>query len=509
MDSSMQIKWLIDIAWRRKWWIVAPTVVAAIVSLVAVAMVPRVYRATTTILVSRQSVPEDMVRSTVTLRIEEQMRRLQVQLFSRSYLEQIAREFEMIPADAQEFEIERACVALREQIVPEVDKAALSWFRISVENVDPKRAAGIANRLAVLFIEQNSRMRASQAAGTLATTEGWEERYRLELQKRDKDVAEFKQQHIYEMPDQQPANLHLLNIAQSRVMQLTGDIQSRNDRLVALRSQQQAQRALYAATGVPDPAAGEGDDLAALHRELLALLSSYTEEHPAVKRKRTQIAELAQTLQGDRSGGSGASVATVRLDPASMQIVAIENEIRALERERARENANIEAFRGRIASAPQRQQRLLELTRDYESVKQQFDTAVAQKEQAQRSQDLEESKKGEQFQIQDRAYPPALPFKPNFIAFVLAGIGLGLALGIGATAAREFVDQTVGNEEEFSAVFPDLPVYAVIPSLDVDLEPRSRPRPSVREVGLRTASILLPLVAAIAAGVTAVIGRRV
>lgn len=500
MDSSMQIKWLIDIAWRRKWWIVVPTVVATIVSLVLVATMPRIYRATTTILVSRQAVPEDMVRSTVTLRIEEQMRRLQVQLLSRSYLEQTAREFNMISADAQEAEIERVCAMLRTQIIPEVDKVGYSWFRISVENDDPERAAGIANRLAALFIEQNSRMRASQAAGTLATTEGWEERYRLELQKRDKEVAEFKQEHIYEMPDQQPANLQLLNIAQSRVMQLTSDIQSRNDRLVALRSQQQAQRALYAATGVPDPSEGGGDDrLVALHRELTALLSSYTEEHPDVRNKRTQIAQLSRVLEGDESGRPGAA-ATARLDPASMQAVAIENEIRALERERARENANIDVFRSRIALAPQRQQKLLELTRDYESVNQQFNTAVAQKEQAQRSQDLEESKKGEQFQIQDRAYPPTLPFKPNFIEYVLAGIGLGLALGVGATAAKELVDQTVSNEDEFLSFFPDLPVYAVIPSLDVEVEPRN---------GLRSASILLPLVAAIAAGVTAMIGRRV
>jgi capsular polysaccharide biosynthesis protein len=95
--------------------------------------------------------------------------------------------------------------------------------------------------------------------------------------------------------------------------------------------------------------------------------------------------------------------------------------------------------------------------------------------------DLEESNTGDQFQIQDLASAPTAPFKPSVFAYVLAGIGLGIALGVGAAAAREFVDQSVRSEDEFASVFPGLAVYGVIPSLDVG--PKSSRRSDARSHG--------------------------
>ena len=460
-----------DIAWRRRWWFVVATGLSVAASLVLLFVTPKVYRAATTILVTRQGVPESIVHSTVTMRIEERMRSLGVQIFSRSYLEQVARKFSMIPANASDPEIERACRQLRARILPELDKGDFSWIRISVDDVDPKRAAGIANELAALFIAQNSSMRVSQAAGTLEATATWEARYRQDLTDRDEKISEFERQHIYELPDQQPANVQLLNVAESRATQLESDIWSRDDRLVTLRAEQRTQRASDVASALPSAAPGAADPhLTTLRLELQALLVGYTEENPLVRRKRTQIAELVRALPP--VAAMGAPEIAPRPDPLAAQIETIENELRALRRDRVRELASIESYRARIGNAPRLQPKLLELTRDYAQLKRQFDTALTQSEQARHSQELEESKQGDQFQIQDPAYPPAAPYKPNFVLYVMAGIGFGLAIGVGAIAGREFVDQTVRGEEEFAAWCPDLPVYGVVPNLNLDLRSR-------------------------------------
>jgi uncharacterized protein involved in exopolysaccharide biosynthesis len=405
----------------------------------------------------------------VTLRIEERMRSLELQIFSRSYLEQIAREFRMVPADASEAEIEVACLKLRAQVIPELDKQNFSWFRISVEDGDPKRAAGIANQLAGLFIEENSRMRASQATGTLEATENWEQRYRMELVRRDEEVAAFKKENLYALPDQQPANEQLLYHARNNVADLTTDLQSANDLLDKLRSQRDAERATPVAGGLPGSAA-EGDvgRLAALQHELEGLLASYTEENPLVKRKRTQIAELVRTPPDAVVAGSHRNPAVAAaLDSISVHIAAVENEIHA--------------YSARIGSSPRLQPKFLELIRDSDQAKRQLEIAVVQNEQAQHLQDLEDSKSGDQFQIQDRASPPMAPFKPNVFEYLIAGIGLGVAIGVGAAAAREFVDQSVRSEDEFASVFPGLAVYGVIPSLDVG--PKSSRRSDARSHG--------------------------
>src|SRR5207344_2349510 len=134
--SSRDFKHFVDIAWRRKWWFVVATALSVAASIVLVRVTPKVYRATTTILVTRQGVPERLVSSGVTMRIEERMRTLEQQIFSRSYLEQVARKLAMIPADASETRIDRTCRQLRAQILPELDKHDFSWLRISVDDVD-------------------------------------------------------------------------------------------------------------------------------------------------------------------------------------------------------------------------------------------------------------------------------------------------------------------------------------------------------------------------------------
>jgi uncharacterized protein involved in exopolysaccharide biosynthesis len=468
-DPDTTWKRFLDFAWRWKVWIILTTVLSGATSVAIVAMMPKSYRATTAVLVREQRVPDTLVRGAVTLRLEERLKNLQVQLFNRSYLEQIAREFTLVAADANEAAIERACLELRERVSSEINGQGVSWFKISVIDRDPGRAAGIANRLAELFVQQNSRLRLSQADGTLAMTENWELRYRTELASRDARIAEFQRQNLYVRPGQQEIELQLLSSAQFRVGQLTDAIRTREDQLAALR-------AAPSGSAVPEfsPTSARSDaDL--LNDQLTVLLASYTTENPLVKRQQARIAAL----------GPPPPAVTVVDTSTFRRLATIEEEIKTLESDRERESANIASYRARIDEAPYLQEQLSELNRGYDQVKRQFDTAVAQTEQAQRSRDLEESSQGEQFQVQDLAYPPAIPYRPNVVRFVIGGLGVGLLLGMGIGGSREFVVQTVRGESQFAARFPELPVYGVIPSFELVPGPHGRPCAAVRTHGGR------------------------
>jgi polysaccharide chain length determinant protein (PEP-CTERM system associated) len=466
VDTRSQIKDYLDVAWRRRWWFIVPSVLGVCVSGYLAFTLPKIYRASTTILVLRQSVPADLVQSTVTMRIEERMKSLRIQVMSRRYLEKIVKEFGFVGHDASEAALERACQHLEDSVDLDWDKRDLSWFNIMVTDKQPKRAADVANGLADLFIEQNTQMRAAQAQGTVDTVEGWLEKTEAELRQRDQEIAKYKASHIYELPDQQPAALSLLTAAQARVQQLTGDIQSRNDRLAIMRIEEKNRRA----SGTAAASASEDPDsraLAQMDRELQDLLTNYTEENPLVRRKRSQIAQF-QALHPGLSAPKPTADGGV---PTSPEISRLEADIRALEADRRREQTNIDQLRGRLANMPLRLQELTNLTRDYDSLKTRYDQTSAQREQAQRAQDIEVARKGEQFQVQDRARPPAVPFKPNVVQLVMMGLLTGLALGAGAAVGLEFLDQSIRSEDEFAVRFPDLPILGSIPGLDSDETP--------------------------------------
>ena len=468
MDTRSQIKDYLDVAWRRRWWFIVPSVLGVCVSGYLAFTLPKIYRASTTILVLRQSMPADLVQSTVTMRIEERMKSLRIQVMSRRYLEKIVREFGFVSQDASEAALERACQHLEDSVDLDWDKRDLSWFNIMVTDKQPKRAADVANGLADLFIEQNTQMRAAQAQGTVDTVEGWLEKTEGELRQRDQEIAKYKAAHIYELPDQQPAALSLLTAAQARVQQLTGDIQSRNDRLAIMRIEEKNRRAsgttAGAASATDDP---DARSLAQMERELQDLLTNYTEENPLVRRKRNQIAQfhaLHPALSAPKATGEGGV-------PSSPEISRLESDIRALEAERRREQVNIDQLRGRLSNMPLRLQELTNLTRDYDALKTRYDQTSAQREQAQRAQDIEVARKGEQFQVQDRARPPAVPFKPNVVQLVMMGLFTGLGLGAAAAVGLEFLDQSIRSEDEFAGRFPDLPILGSIPGLDTEEAP--------------------------------------
>lgn len=471
MDTRNQIKQYLDIAWRRRWLVLIPTVVGIIVATFLALTAPKIYRASTTILVLRQSVPEDIVRTTVTMRVDERMKSLRIQVMSLRYLEQVIKEFGLAPANADGATIERACRRLEDNVELDWDKRDLSWFNIMVMDEQPERAANVANRLADLFIEQNTEMREAQAKGTVETVGTWLDTTEAELRKRDAEIANFKAQHLYELPDQETATLQLLQSAQARVQQLTSDIAMRSERLAILRVEEQNRRATADALGVN--AATDDPDvraLAQLNRDLQDLLSNYTEENPLVKRKRAQIAQfksLHPELDAPRAAPGAGEPAT------SPEVARVLAEIRGLEADRTREQQNADVLRGRIANMPLRLQQLNALTRDYDSLKQRYDTTYAQKDLAKRAQDIEANRKGEQFLVQDRARPPAVPYKPNLIQFLFMGAFGGLALGAAVSAALEFLDQAVRSEDEFASRFPDMPILGSIPSLDAD-SPSSR-----------------------------------
>jgi succinoglycan biosynthesis transport protein ExoP len=476
VDARAQVKQYIDVAWRRKWWVIAPALLGLAGAFYVAKTTQKMYRASTTILVVRQSVPQDLVRSTITMGIEERMKSLKVQVFSRRYLVQVAREFGMIKPGDSEATIERVYRHLSAgRVELDWDRQGFSWFRIIVDDESPVKAAGIANSLAKLFIEQNSEMREQQAKGTVDTIEAWRKGYEDRLDQWTEKIAKFKQEHLYELPEREGTTIQLLNAAQAQINQLANDIQAREDRLTVLQDAEKASRLAPSPGTAPIVTTADPDAvrLAQYQRELQDLLTNYTEANPLVKKQREKIDQFVADHPSLSSAHAMRDEDGTILSPEAARL---QKEIKRLEADRDQQQALVDKYRQQLTDMPQIQQELDRMTRGYQGLQQEFDTATTEKERAKRAQDIENAKKGEQFTIQDKANPPAVPFKPQVLKLLLMGLAAGLGLGVGLALLLEFIDHTVKNEDEFASMYPDLPVLGAIPNLDRGAEHRRRQR---------------------------------
>ena len=114
--KSFDIHDYIEIFLRRIWYIVLPFVIILMVAGIYGFSSPKVYRATTLILVTPQKVPTDYVRPTVTSRIEDRLQSIGQEIMSRTRLEQIISEFKLYSKEAKSLALEEIVELMRKDI---------------------------------------------------------------------------------------------------------------------------------------------------------------------------------------------------------------------------------------------------------------------------------------------------------------------------------------------------------------------------------------------------------
>ncbi len=471
-------KYLLDLLWRRKWWLILPLVLAAGASVYVVRQLPESYYAETTILVIPQSLPADIARATATTRLEDRLASFTVQIRSRSNLELVARNVGLIPPGADELTVQRICSKLERSVFVQYDRRHLSYFKIGVRHPKARVAAELANGLAESFIEQNQNMGLQQADRNLQQAERWLQEVKTRLDHVREQIAEYERAHVWELPERKQDNVQQLQAAQQQLDLINQEIRFKVQRLDALRAAAQGSE-----TAMPVPGgvgAEASKTLAQLQEELNKLLLVYTDEHPEVRRKRAEIREFMalQSGQADEAAETGQPAV-----PASLlaEIAKQEQELAQLTSRRELELEKIARFEQRIDRTPIHEQKLGELKREEAFLAQQYQNRLEEKQKAERAAELERTRQSEQYRIQDPALVPSKPERTMTLYAIALCLAAGLAIGAGAIFVAEVLDTSVRSEEEFRRLFPEVPILASVPNLD---------RPSVKKKRRGAAAVL-------------------
>ena len=158
--------------------------------------------------------------------------------------------------------------------------------------------------------------------------------------------------------------------------------------------------------------------------------------------------------------------------PAERLITQYEVKLKETESEAGRLKEEIGSLKGQIAlyqrrieETPKRELEMVDLNRDYEILKTNYQSLLDKKFQSQMAENLERKQQGEQFRILDPARLPEKPFKPDRDRLLAVGAALGLAIGLGLAWSRETMDRSFYEVSDVEA-YLKLPVLATILNLN-------------------------------------------
>lgn len=412
---------------RRGWkWGVAGFVPLAAVAVFLAEAVPLKYEATSRLLMSSKSIPDEFVPTTIIAGASEQFQTIQGEILTRERLRKIV---ETTPSYAplRERELMSSLVAdLRNSLSIESvplrgergDIRSLD-IRVQLAGRDPTRIAETVNRITTELINQSNTFRTEQSRVTLDFMQREFEQADQALRDHQRQLAAFRERYRGSLPEEQPATIAKLERLESQRRSIILQI---ND----ARAQLQAE-----ATGLSLPGAPISERERKI-AELTRLLAIYTEDHPQVQSLRRQIAALGgDEDEGADGDGAGTSLRSRLLS----QIAAREERLSEIDEE-------VALLEGQVA-------RTSEITEEYQALQRKevilqeaYTSYLRKLKNAELARSMELAQKGAQLALIESANVPTRPVIPR-IAFVGVGIVFALGLSLGLVLLHELVNPVV------------------------------------------------------------------
>ncbi len=476
----------------------------AFAALVVSALLPDMYRSEMLVQIVPQRVPDDYVRSTVTIRTEERLSALSQQVMSRTQLERLIHQFNLFPSELAKLPMEDVVGLMRvaiqvDPVRPSRNEAA-DAFVLRFTYPDAQLATAVTGQLGALFIDQNAVDRGALAEATSTFLQSQLEESRTRLEAQERRLEEFRERHSGRLPSQLEFNMQAIQSTQLQLQALVESLARDRDRKMLLERMYAEASAEPApapptapmATGAPvDPAAPATpqtpqQQLDAARSSLDRLLTRLTPEHPDIIRTKRLIEELERKVKADAAVTPAPGVPSVAESPQQLQrrerlremraeLESLARQIAFKESEEKRLRDTVVDYQNRIAAVPGLESEWIALTRDYDTQKESYRQLLAKSENSRVAADLERKQIGEQFRILDPARVPIRPISPNRRKINGLGAALGLFLGLGVAVLLEFRSSSFRSEADVVELL-NLPVLALVPLVETAADLRARRR---------------------------------
>lgn len=511
----------LNIARKRKWLILLPTIAIGMSIAYAVYRLPDVYESVTLIVVKPSTLPNTVVPAVAEETLTRELTSISQVVTSRSSLQPLMEKYDLYHEERLRGEpMELLIDQMRKQIKVEVNTTRneiTNGFNITYRGRDPKSTQVVAAELASRYIDEQTK--ATVNGGTSAK-QFIEEQVRMakeELDTIDNQRLTYLQQNMNNLPSQSQALVGRLTGLHEEQKALIADQGRQRDLGAAYRSQladitkSYEQEIALSAENTTDPKttmawanlANRRSELEAAQQSLLA---QYKPKHPDVVANQLQI-DSVKRAQDQMIDDWKARIAerkeklTNLSDPRILslksQIAMVDSDAERTQKLLSETNAQIADLTGRINAIPTAEVGLEAIDREYQTKKLNYDNLLAQQQKIVVGADAAKDFQGGGIQVVDPANLPERPVAPKRFALTAAGFGIGLALGLllalAVEARKLFTIQTTEDVKHYTG----LPVLASIPELLTAAEARSIPRRHklAMAAGVAAAFVTMPALA--------------
>lgn len=442
-------------ALRRRWlWMLLALLPGLAATGFLVARQVPMYKASATVLITSQQIPEDFVRSTVREDSLANLNAMVGEVLSQRQLSALVEKYGLYPELHDEMPMIEIVTEMRSRITIESQQNLRQRrksqsensgiFAVSYEYPDPEKAAAVANDLASFFTTASLERRSQQARLTTEFLRKELEEAERELRDHNVLVTEFQTRNRGELPGDLEANLRKLERLQQQRLSLPVLIAEKQERLRLLDSEVSASSA-------------QKEMLVALRGQLAEQLGLHTDEHPniiALRRRITQMeAEMSEI---------GVLLAEGPVD-RSTEIATTRREIEQLRLEQTQADEAIAQLDLQVQQTPGRTEELTALQEKAEVLRENYLEFLRKVQDSELAETLESAQQGERISVLDRAQAPATPIRSQ-LKILLAGVAASLAMALAIGVLLELVDPVVVASEQLEQIC-ERPLLGSVPQL--------------------------------------------
>jgi polysaccharide chain length determinant protein (PEP-CTERM system associated) len=467
--------------WRRRWYAVGVAWAICLLGWIVVSRMPNMYDSSARVYMNADEALTPLLKGiAVESDIDARLERMQRTLLSTTNMKKLIRMTDL-DSRVRDNADRDAMVAMLQKTI-QVKLQTRNLFMISYTDTDPQLAQSVVSNVLSLFMESSAGETRTDIDSAQRFLQTEIDRLETQLREAERKKSEFQTRYYDLLPNGENGGSRLEQ-ARADVQKITEDlndaIAERDSLQKQLDNEQQYETVERAVTVAP--AGQDGLSTAPLARleqlrtQLETARATMTDKHPVVIALRHQIESaekaaadaMAESKQGKRTGPTAQNIANPVYLEMARQLSEKETKIASLRRRLVSSEEERDKIEDEARRAPTVGAEYLNLDRDYEVVKRNFEELLARRESAQIAENAD--KKGDKIDIKtiDTPEVPNMPSSPNRPLFLSMVLAAGVAAGVGIAFVLSQIDSSFSTTTALQSLgLPILGSISVINAFD-------------------------------------------